>query len=526
MNALISTASNVLQDTRGRVATLILTCIALAIVFSFWDGLGDLWMRWGQQQELSHSYFLPLITLWMLWERRDALTRSVGAPALSGFVVAGAGMFLLFLGALTHIMVAVHLGFVLTLISLPLILGGWSLFAISVVPLAYLFFMVPPPYWVITRMSHSFQLMSSALGVDMIRMFGIPVELSGNVIKLPTETLQVVEACSGLRYLFPFLSLGALAGYFYKGPLWQRVAIFLSTIPITILMNSFRIAVTGVLVDRYGTGHTEGALHFFEGWVVFLMCIAFLMLVIWAFTLLRGQKSPLAFVGFETVPARTPTGTWTQPAFVRNGVILTAVILAMGVFVHAVGNRTILIPEREDFDTLPFEFPEWTSRQATLDVEVATTLGADDYIIADMTGPDGQYVNLYIAYLDAQRDGRSWHSPAQCLPGGGWEPVRHDIEATERLNGERYFRNRMVIEQGDDQMLVYYWYDQRGRKIANEFMMKFALMWDSLVKRRSDGAMIRLMTPVMPGETVGDAEARLNAMQRELEPKLPRYVPN
>ncbi|WP_051881299.1 VPLPA-CTERM-specific exosortase XrtD [Parvularcula oceani] len=526
MNALVATANSVLSDTRGRVALLVLGSVFLGIVFAFWNGLGEFWFRWGQQQELSHSYFLPLIAAWMLWERRHALRNSVGSPAISGLVIAAGSLFLLFLGELTHIMVLEHVGFVALLIALPLIFGGWSLFAVALIPLVYLFFMVPPPYWVITRLSHGFQLMSSELGVSMIRGFGIPVYLSGNVIHLSSTKLQVVEACSGLRYLFPFLSLGALAGYFYKGPIWQRVIIFLSTIPITIVMNSLRIAATGVLVERYGSGHTEGFLHFFEGWVVFLLCIAFLILVIWAFTLMRGRRSPFAYVGFEEVPPRTPTGQWTQGAFLRNGIILTVMLLVAGILVHAVGNRSLITPERQDLATLPFEFPGYMTRESTLDAETATVLGADDYIISDMTSPDGDYVNLYIAYLNAQRDGRSWHSPMQCLPGGGWEVVSHDIVPTSRANGEEYFHNRMLIQQNDDRLLVYYWYDQRGRKMANEFVMKLSVMWDSLIKRRSDGAMVRLMTPVAPEETLDVAEARLEDMRRSLEPKLAAYVPN
>jgi exosortase D (VPLPA-CTERM-specific) len=526
MNALMATAGSVWNDSRGRLVLLVLSAVAIAAGFAFWNAFVDLGKRYAGAEELSHSYFLPLVAAWMLWERRGALAASVGAPVNLALVGAAFGVFLVFLGGLSGVEVLMHLGWFGFLLTLPLLFGGWSLFWVSLIPLAYLVFMIPPPPWVITRLTHGFQLMSSELGVAMLRAMGATVFLSGNVIHLTNGVkLEVAEACAGLNYLFPFLSLGALAAYFYKGPLWQRVVIFLSTIPITILMNSLRIALTGVLVENYGSQHTEGALHFFEGWVVFLFCIAFLLLVIWGLTLLRGERKPLAFVGFEEVAPKAPTGQWTQEAFVRNGIIVTVILLLGGAFVHTMGNRSLIIPERQEFSTLPFEFEGWTSRQSVLEPVMVEVLGADDYIITDMTGPEGEQVNLYIAYLDAQRGERSWHSPQQCLPGGGWVITSNDIVTATQANGEPWPYNRLIIEQNDNRILVNYWYDQRGRKMANEFVVKGSVIVDSLTRRRADGAMIRVMTPIAPTEQVEDAEARIAAMRKRLEAILPAYVP-
>ena len=112
----------------------------------------------------------------------------------------------------------------------------------------------------------------------------------GNIIDLGNYKLQVVEACSGLRYLYPLLSLGFLAAYLFQAPLWQRVVVFISAIPITIVMNSLRIAIVGVLVDRWGTEQAEGLLHFFEGWVIFIVCAAILAAEIWLFARLKGPQ--------------------------------------------------------------------------------------------------------------------------------------------------------------------------------------------------------------------------------------------
>ena len=121
-------------------------------------------------------------------------------------------------------------------------------------------------------------------------MFGIPVYLDGNIIDLGNYQLQVVEACSGLRYLYPLLSVSFLAAYIFEAPRWQRVLLFLSAIPIAIAMNGFRIGLVGILVDRWGTAMAEGALHFFEGWIIFLACGALLLLEMYLMSLWSRRR--------------------------------------------------------------------------------------------------------------------------------------------------------------------------------------------------------------------------------------------
>ena len=133
------------------------------------------------------------------------------------------------------------------------------------------------PYFIDAVLSWRLQIISSELGVAFIRLFQIPVFLEGNVIDLGQYKLQVVEACSGLRYLYPLMSLGFLAAYFFQAPLWQRALVFLSTIPITILMNSLRIGVVGIMVDNFGPQDADGFLHMFEGWIIFLACAILLV---------------------------------------------------------------------------------------------------------------------------------------------------------------------------------------------------------------------------------------------------------
>lgn len=501
--------------------------LTLALFYLFHLGIENLFQRWGNQKELSHSYFIPLISLYMIWDRKAAIEKSLGASHWSGFVLLAFATFMVFLSKTTAIFLLEHMAIIVAVFGVSLLLGGISLTRLIMFPLAYLVFMIPPPFWIIAETSWLFQVWSSKLGVTMIRWFDVPVLLSGNVIELGNITLMVVEACSGLRYLFPFLSLGALAAYFYRGPIWARGIVLLSTVPITIVMNSFRIAITGVLSDRYGPSHTEGFLHFFEGWVVFVLCIILLLGVVVGISRLLGQKNVLATLGLPVCDPILPSAPWDRKRFIT---FMGAAALGVGVFATLIhtASREFQTPERERFSSLPLEFPGWQVRESALDVATEQTLGADDYIVLNMVSPEPvqEQYNLYVAYLDAQRDGRSWHSPRQCLPGGGWEFQVQEIVGKGADNPLGHAYNRIVMRQGETTYLVYYWYDQRGRTIADEIWMKVLLIWDVAVKRRSDGAMVRLMTPIDADETIEDADARLIEYRQGLAEFLPKYIPS
>ncbi len=507
-----------------RLAALGVSVAALGVLF--WEAAGNLWFRWGQQQELSHSYFIPLVSIYLVWLNRETVTKSIGSPSFAGVLIIGAAIALLLLGQLTSIFLFQHLGLVVAIAGLVAGFGGLSLLRTVAAPVAFLFFAVPPPYWVITVLSFNFQQISSVVGVFMVELMGIPVHLSGNIIDLGEYRLQVAEACSGLRYLFPFLSLGVMAAYMYRGPLWQRLAIVAATIPITIFMNSFRIAATAALVQAYGTEHAEGALHFFEGWVVFLFCLAALfgLIAIFARTT-KPPVNPLDALTTPDLPLTTPRATKTGLLPVA-GAALALVAAGYGLS-RAATVDSLIIPDRKDFDGVYAEFDDgWSKEIRPIDPTIAEVLGADDSIVINLRSPEGELYNLYMAYLDAQRDGRSWHSPRQCIPGGGWKIIRHTIEKTKTAAGRTFPYNRMVIENGDNRQLVYYWYDQRGRKVANEFVMKFWLIVDAVTRKRSDGAMVRLIAPITDSMTIEDGDARLQAMQARIEKFLPAYVPD
>jgi EpsI family protein len=205
----------------------------------------------------------------------------------------------------------------------------------------------------------------------------------------------------------------------------------------------------------------------------------------------------------------------------------TAVLLLLvaGVGLSFISGRREIVPERTRFVEFPSQLGFWHGHTSTLDADVEHVLAVDDYILSDYTGPDSKVVNLYVAYYPSQRKGESPHSPIVCIPGGGWQIGQFQRTQTGPQDPLQFPFNRVVIARDGHQQVVYYWFDERGRKIANEWWSKWYLLTDAIFKDRTDGALVRLTTPVFPGESARDADARLHAFMRLVVPTLSAYLP-
>ena len=505
-----------------------LTLLAIAAVLVSLAGFGgalyELVRRWSGQEEYSHGFLIPVVSAWLLWTRRDALRASVGRPSLAGPALILLALAMHIIGVLGAIWILSQVGFVLTLIGIVLAVGGYSLLRVAFIPIVYLLFAIPLPYFIDAVLTLKLQLISSELGVFFIQLFQIPVYLDGNIIDMGTYKLQVVEACSGLRYLYPLLSLSFLAAYLFQGRMWQRILVFLSSIPIAIGMNGFRIGVVGFLVDRCGTAMAEGALHFFEGWVIFLACSALLAAEMFVLARISGRK----FFDVFHLPHVKPAPINATPTRSSRMVPLVASLSLLclgGLAAFSISGRSEIIPERTRFVAFPTRLADWQGHVSSLDVATEQFLKVDDYILADYSQPGGKPVNLYVAYYASQRTNESPHSPIVCLPGGGWLITLLERK-TFNSGGAEYPYNRVIIQNGKSRDLVYYWFDERGRAVADEYLAKWYLLADSIVKNRTDGALIRLTTPISPDEPEADADRRLQSFMQVALPRLAEFLPS
>jgi exosortase D (VPLPA-CTERM-specific) len=433
------------------------------------------------------------------------------------------------IGKLSTLFTIEHYSIVITLYGLVLALTGWRVFRLLWVPLLVLLFMVPLPVFLNDDLSAQLQLLSSRIGVWFIRLVGISVHLEGNVIDLGTYKLQVAEACSGLRYLFPLMTLGFLMAYFFKAAFWKRALVFLSSIPITILMNSFRIGTIGVTVEYGGVQMAEGFLHDFQGWAVFMASGAIMVLEMTLLSRIGAGRVPWRELFGLTLPASTPKAEAAVRRPVPRSLYTSAVVLLVAAGASlGLPERAESIPQRTTFAFYPNTLGPWTGRREPVESVYLDALMLDDYYLADFVRGAEPPINFYVAWYDSQRAGRSAHSPRSCLPGGGWQIQSLTQRALPGIrSGREPLRvNRVLIRLGSARELVYYWFQQRGRVITNEYAAKWYLFWDALTRDRTDGALVRLMVALPPNSDASAADQQLTQFAAAAAGTLPAYVPN
>lgn len=516
-------------QARSHAGTALLAGAVLVALPVFWIGLVSLGQAW-ITPEYSHGPLIPLISLYLfLRERRQAQAVPGPCTAGPGVAVMVAALALAVFGNLVAIPDVVTYALILWTGGVMLTVLGWQQGRHHWAPVLHLIFMLPLPQILYWQLTIQLQLVSSQLGVFFIRLADVPVFLEGNIIDLGVYKLQVAEACSGLRYLFPILSFSYLMAILYRGPFWHKVVLFALAAPLTVLMNSVRIGIVGVLVNAYGIEHAEGFLHVFEGWVIFGACIALLFGTALVLQKMTRDPKPLRDVvdldtdGLGHEAARVLTIAPTRGLFVALSV---SALITAGFVAAPAPARTA--PEREVFAAFPHQIGAWTGQSFALEPEVAEVLAATDYVNITYASPDAPAaVNLFAAWYVSQTEGDGIHSPEVCLPVGGWEVftlAATPVSFPGTVYGD-FEVNRAVIEKGLSRQLVYYWFEQRGKRITSDYAAKASVIYDSLTRGRSDGAMVRFVTPIGADETEGDADARLQAFMAEVLPDLPRYIP-
>ena len=494
--------------------------LLLSVLILYWDVFANLVDIWNTKEEYGHGFIIPFIALYFIWEKRSLIL----AEKLNGSWV-GLGFILFailgyFVGIIGDVGFLLRFSFMFTLFGLTLAVVGFKITRIIIIPLLIIIFSFPIPPVLQAGLTAKMQLISSELGVIFIRFCNIPVFLEGNMIDLGNYRLQVVEACSGLNYLFPLMSLAFIAAYLYQVVLWKRITLFLTSIPITIGMNSFRIGIVGLLVEHWGTVMAEGFIHDFEGWVVFMGCLIVLVLEMWLLSWTERKTRPWSDIfgmpTFSLPHYGKPYRFTLSPAIFSILLLLTAII-----FIKPLANNKDLIPARQKFASFPTSIEHLTGRTAYLDQKTTKFLGLSDYLFVNFQDTDGKRTSLYSAYYESQKNGNVPHSPTLCMPGGGWRII--ELAETE-FSGVTF--NRVLIKKEKARQLVYYWYQQRGRTIANEYALKWYTFLGAFQYQRTDGALIRLTTEIARDEEVEVADKRLQKMMMTVNPKLAPHIPN
>src|SRR5262245_3583982 len=339
------------------------------------DSLAFLFGRWRGSEDYSHGMFVPLISLFLIWKARNRIDVAGAENSWWGLVVISVGLLLYWIGEFATLYVLQHVSLWMVIVGLIIASIGVRGARTFAFPLLYLLSSIPLPVFLYASLSSQLQLWSSALGVGYLQLVGVTAFRDGNVIDLGPVQLQVVEACSGIRYLLPLASLALLCAYLFKDRMWKRVLLVLSSIPISIVVNGFRIGMIGVLVEWYGQGAAEGFYHLFEGWVLFMTSLGLLILEMWLLANIGtlGNRSPFLsrFTWADQPAPTTPEVTFQSPncdrrfqnpAYLCSVTILVPVAFASMLMVE----REEIPPPRAIFVDFPVRLNGWLGTSLSL----------------------------------------------------------------------------------------------------------------------------------------------------------------
>ena len=234
--------------------------------------------QWWHDPNYTHGFFVPVFSLFLLWERRAKLAALPSQPAWSGLVILLFALLALVLTTITSGFFLYRISFLLFIVGMVVFLAGWKHLAAVSFPLAFLVLMIPSST-LLTQITLPLQMVASKTANFLLMLVGVPAVREGNIILLPTARLEVAEACSGIRSLFSLITLTVIYGYLAETKITLRVLLVLLAVPISILANALRIAVTGVVVENWGIEGAQGTIHLLSGWLIFAGSLALVFLV-------------------------------------------------------------------------------------------------------------------------------------------------------------------------------------------------------------------------------------------------------
>lgn len=255
--------------------------------------------QWWQDPNYTHGFFVPVFSLFLVWERRDKLAAIRMKPSWWGLVILVFALMALILGTISSGFFLSRVSLLFLICGVVVFLAGWKHLAAISFPLAFLILMIPSSTMVY-QITFPLQILASKTATFLLTGIGVSAVREGNIILLPTARLEVAEACSGIRSLFSLITLTVIYGYLAETKTGVRVLLALIAVPVSILANALRIAITGLVVQHWGLEGAQGTLHLLSGWLIFA---GSLLLIFSLHRLSRmflfGKQVPMGYEGHE-----------------------------------------------------------------------------------------------------------------------------------------------------------------------------------------------------------------------------------
>lgn len=472
-----------------------LSCLLLLLAVLYWRVIPPMVQQWYQDENYSHGFIVPFIAGYFLYTRWSELKHARVSPYGAGLAVIIFALCQLLVAWLGVEYFTMRSSLIVLLAGLVLYFFGTGVFRMVSFPIAYLFFMVPIPYIIYDSVAFPLKLFVTKVSVAFLKMVGVVVLREGNIIMFPATTLEVADACSGIRSLISLIALAVAYAFFLRMATWKRCLLIFAAIPIAVITNSLRVIVTGLLAQHWGAKAAEGFFHEFAGLTVFAM--AMVMLV--SLGVFLGKGKPQApdtgeqITGLSQEPGGIVSETEYRGQRTSNFTIVFVLLIAAGLYLNL--HSDVTVPMNKPLEQFPETVAGWRmTAESSLSDSVQKVLQATDTLSRQYASPEGKQVELYIGYHGGGKGSGEIHSPKQCLPGSGWFEV--STKRTQlNVAGNKINLVQAIYQKGDNKELFLYWFQARNKTMNDEYTLKLAEITNSMLYRRRDTAFIRISVP-------------------------------
>ncbi len=266
--------------------------LLLVIAYLYRGVVPRLVLNWWDDPNFSHGFFIPAFSAFVVWTRWQSLKQVALRPSNWGVVLIAGSALLLAAGQLGAELFLSRVSLIFLLAGVVIYYLGWPMFRALFFPWAILFLMVPIPAIIFNEITFPLQFLASKVASAALPWLGVPVLRQGNVLQLSTMSLEVADACSGIRSLMSLEALTIIYGYVLERRIWIRIVLAISALPIAVFANALRIVSTGACVQYWDPERAEGFFHAFSGWAIFIIAVLLLLAVHKAILLLvpRGEE--------------------------------------------------------------------------------------------------------------------------------------------------------------------------------------------------------------------------------------------
>jgi exosortase D (VPLPA-CTERM-specific) len=483
--------------------------------------LARLFAQWISDPNFSHGIFVPAFALFVVWRIRKKLKTIEPAPSWAGLPLIALALFMLIVGVLGGEFFLSRLSLLVLLAGLIILFQGWTFFRAVLFSWAFLILMIPIPLVILQKVTYPLELLVAKLACALLSLAGVPVSRDGLFIRLPAMLLDVRHSAISI---LPLLTIAVIYGYLADKRKWVHVVLACSAVPIAVAASSLRIFGAGTLAQYWDPDAAEGFFHVYSGLLMFVVSLIMLFILhrmishVW-------KKSPEQ-KSWESPQMAMSSQPGDLKGWALRFAVAAAFMVATALFLQP-RLRGESLPSREALSSLPVQIGGWAGQDIRLDQQTLDILKPDEVLLRDYenSSQPQQSIDLFIAYSPTQNVGGQTVSWAHSLQAAGWVPTSREVVQITGPDGSSFPANRYVVSKGQDRQLVLYWFQAHGREVASEYWAKYYLVSDSVRMNRSDGGQVRLMTPMLEGESRDAAQARLMNFGSHLLPMLDRYIP-